>query len=445
MRPSGVRVLSLVILPAVAACGPRAAHPLRRPPPPPLAPGVAVFERVSVVRMDRDAVLPDQTVVVRDGRIEQVGPATSTSVPAGAIRIDGRGRYLMPALADMHVQLSPNSWRLRRELALYVAHGVTMVRNLDGRSAHLRWRERVRRGEILGPTIITCGPPIASDTSLLGRSDDLLGNRIAAIGTSVERMLRDPRPVVSIRPEVMQQRRAGYDCVTVDSPSDWTPARYDALVAAARALAMPLAGDFARNLPLEANLPGRTTADGLEAYFREQLTPDVYSDDPAARDSLSREVARRTRGAGVAVTTRLARAASADRGLMRRLVRALAAEDATLLLGTAATLRSTIAPGASAHWELRELVGAGLTPFEALRTATTNPALVLGVPGEFGIVVPGARADLLLLDANPLDDIANTERLSGVMVRGRWLPAADLRRIRAEATAGRRLRGLFTR
>jgi imidazolonepropionase-like amidohydrolase len=123
---------------------------------------------------------------------------------------------------------------------------------------------------------------------------------------------------------------------------------------------------------------------------------------------------------------------------MRRVVRALADVDATLILGTEATLRSRTVPGVSAHHELRELVAAGLTPFEALRTATANPAIVLGVPGELGIVVPGARADLLLLDANPLDDVGHTERLAGVMVRGRWLPPAELRRMREEATAPRR-------
>jgi len=287
---------------------------------------------------------------------------------------------------------------------------------------------------------VTCGPPIASDTSLVGRSDDLLGNRVAALGTSVERMLRDRRPVVSIRPEVMDQRRAGYDCIAVDSPSDWTPARYDALVAAARAVSMPLAGDFARNLPLQDNLRGRTTADRFDAYLRARLTPDVYSGEPSVRDSVARDIARRTRAAGVAVSTRLFGAASADRPWMRRLIRALAAEDATLLLATEATLRSRLVPGASAHHELRELVAAGLTPFEALRTATTNVALVLGVPGDLALVVPGARADLLLLDANPLEDVGNAERLAGVMVRGRWLPAAELRRMREEAQAPRRIR-----
>src|SRR3712207_5388335 len=231
--PSPVLRNALLLLTAAASACARIPPALPGLRPAPLATGTVAFEHVHVVRMDRDVVLRDQTVIVRDGRIDAVGPADGTGVPAGAVRIVGRGRYLMPALADMDVQLSPNSWRLRRELALYVAHGVTLVRNLDGRSPHLRWRERVRRGEDLGPTIVTCGPPIGSDTSLFGRSDDLLGNRIAALGTGVERLLRDRRAVVSIRPEVMVQRRDGYDCVAVDSPSDWTPSRYDALVAAA--------------------------------------------------------------------------------------------------------------------------------------------------------------------------------------------------------------------
>jgi imidazolonepropionase-like amidohydrolase len=438
--PRTAPVTALLLLAVAGPACARIPPAAPAPRPAPLAPGAVAFEHVHVLRMDRDVVLRDQTVVVRDGRIDAVGPADRVGIPADAVRIDGRGRYLMPALADMDVQLSPNSWRLRRELALYVAHGVTLVRNLDGRSPHLRWRDRVRRGELLGPTILTCGPPIGSDTSLLGRSDDLLGNRIAALGTGVERLLRDRRAVVSIRPEVMDQRRAGYDCVAVDSPSDWTPSRYDALATAARATGMPLAGHLARNLPLEVNLRGRTTADRLDAYFRAQLTPEVYSDDPASRDSLSRDVARRTRAAGVAVSTRLLGLASADRPLMRRFVRALAAEDATLILGTGSTLRSSLAPGISAHRELRELVAAGLSPFDALRTATANPAIVLGAAGEFGIVVPGARADLLLVEGNPLEDVANTERLAGVMIRGRWLDAAELRRMRDEANAPRRFR-----
>src|SRR3712207_5602425 len=115
-HPPRTAVLLLLVL---AGCSGRRARPAPRlVPAAPLASGVTAFERVNVVRRDRDVVLRDQTVIVRDGRIEQVGPASAAGVPAGAARIAGRGRYLMPALTDMDVQLSPTSWRLRRELAL---------------------------------------------------------------------------------------------------------------------------------------------------------------------------------------------------------------------------------------------------------------------------------------------------------------------------------------
>jgi imidazolonepropionase-like amidohydrolase len=155
-----------------------------------------------------------------------------------------------------------------------------------------------------------------------------------------------------------------------------------------------------------------------------------------------RDIACQIRTSGVALSTRLVGLAGPERPPIRGIIHALADEGATLILGTEATLRSQIVPGVSVHDELRELVGAGLTPFQALRTATANPAIVLGEAGQFGIVAPGARADLLLLEANPLEDVGNTRRLAGLMVRGRWLGAADLQRIRDQqnVTGWRRVR-----
>src|SRR5687767_9143168 len=111
LQPMRALSTALLLVAVLTACGPRTPRPIRRPAPLPLAEGVTVFERVNLVRMDRDVVLPDQSVIVDNGRIVHVGPTASTSIPTGAFRVDSRGRYLMPALADMHVQLSPNAWR----------------------------------------------------------------------------------------------------------------------------------------------------------------------------------------------------------------------------------------------------------------------------------------------------------------------------------------------
>src|SRR6201987_4939039 len=117
-------------------------------------PPVAILH-VHVIPMDRERVLDDQTVVIADGKIAQVGPSSSVKVPAAAKKIDGKGKYLIPGLTDAHVHLYSTI-----EFPLYLANGVTTLFNLDGRPAHLLWRKQVASGELLGPTIFTAGPVV---------------------------------------------------------------------------------------------------------------------------------------------------------------------------------------------------------------------------------------------------------------------------------------------
>jgi len=107
--------------------------------------------------------------------------------------------------------------------------------------------------------------------------------------------------------------------------------------------------------------------------------------------------------------------------VIEKLVLAFHKAGVRLLVGTDA-MNTGVVPGFSAHDELADLVAAGLTRFEALRAATANAAEFLAEPGDSGIVAVGQKADLLLLDANPLEDIANTRRIAGVILHGRWLP-----------------------
>jgi dihydroorotase-like cyclic amidohydrolase len=122
------------------------------------------FIGVNVVPMDRDTLLNDQTVVVRDGRISAVGSTASTKVPEGALRLDGRGKYLMPGLGEMHGHIpSPLQSREFTEavLFLYVANGVTTVRGMQGAPGQLDLRERAKRGELLAPNLYLAGPPFS--------------------------------------------------------------------------------------------------------------------------------------------------------------------------------------------------------------------------------------------------------------------------------------------
>src|SRR5688572_27099501 len=135
----GIRSVLLVICVLSAATSDHPARPVK---------GVVAFEHVNVIPMDSERVLRDYTVVVRDGTISAVGPARRTALPAGAQRVDGTGKYLMPGLSDMHVHPYDTD-----QFINYLAHGITTITVLNGSPAVLRWRNAVLSGELLGPTI----------------------------------------------------------------------------------------------------------------------------------------------------------------------------------------------------------------------------------------------------------------------------------------------------
>ena len=144
--PLAARLLPLLLLSLMSAC----ASPEAASPPDPT---VSAIVGVTVVPMDSDRELPDHTVVVRDGRIVALGPSAQVEVPSGAQRIDGTGRWLMPGLADMHVHL----WNTEH-LTLFLANGVTLVRNMWGAPMHLAMAEQLASGEVFGPALMTAGP-----------------------------------------------------------------------------------------------------------------------------------------------------------------------------------------------------------------------------------------------------------------------------------------------
>jgi len=446
----------------------------------PPAAEVTAFVGAHVVPMDAPRVLGEQTVLVQEGRIVGMGPAAVTAVPPGARRIDARGRYLMPGLADMHVHLARRDELIADELLLYLANGVTTVRGMDGRPIHLAWRERVARGDAPGPAIRTCGPQVFGRVSPLGRVAQ------APDGPGWLRWISRSRTPASAHAVALKHRRAGYDCLKIYSAPDWTNDAYAAAVAGARDAGIPLAGHFARNLPLDRNLAGRSSVDHLEEFNYTYFFRATRPGDWATRDSLLPEVARRVATSGVAVTSTLwyihrnhvlgngeaqvvdepemrfvpashrrqltgerrsTRAVLIDRqrassarnlAFQRRMATAFQAAGVRLMAGTDASLRSRVVPGFSLHHELAELVAAGLEPYQALRAATATPAGVLGEPA--GIVAVGLRADLLLLEGNPLEDIRTAARPLGVMANGRWWTRAELDdALRAvESRAGRR-------
>jgi imidazolonepropionase-like amidohydrolase len=387
---------------------------------------VTAFVNVSVIPVDRERVLAGQTVLVQGGRITAIGPAGTVTIPANAVRVDGQGKFLIPGLADMH---SHSAGRNQPSaLAAYLASGVTTIRIMEGGPNELTLREQVKRGELLGPTIYTAGRQITA--------------------------LPSPEMAVKI---VEQYKADGYDFIKMRNPNV-TLEVLDSFVAAAQRLKMPFGGHVPRGeVKLERWLEARPVSiEHLDTYWSVWLkASDAYrgvgsfvkiiegieNGGITVRDSALAAVAAATQRAGVwNVPTSvvyhspaLARSQGMSQAaqqrfevLFKQIVKTLHDARAGLLVGTDAIIAPGIVPGPSVHAELQLLVAAGLTPYQALEAGTRNAAIFFGTLEQTGTVEIGKRADLVLVNGNPLEDIRNTVRPAGVMVGGRWLPRAEL-------------------
>lgn len=432
----------------------------------PLAGQGHAFVGVTVIPMDTERTIPDQTVVVRDGRIVAMGPTASTTVPAGVSRIDGRGQFLMPGLAEMHAHVPPQTTdeRLLGDIMfLYVANGVTTIRGMLGAPYQLTLRERLASGEILGPRFYVGAP------SLNGQSA--------------------PDPATAAR-LMREHHAAGYDLVKIHP--GLTRATYDSAVAVGRALGITIGGHVPSDVGIaHAIASGQSTIDHLDGYVEGAVSPamaariahptdqvhpgEVWRD---ASDDRLRDLARRTREAGLWVVptsflwenlfappdpdvaagwpemkyvpapwvsgwqnqargrinaNAQGNLSSDDIAVLfakrRVLLKYLADDGNRVLMGTDSPQMFNV-PGFALHRELRVMREAGLTPYQILVSGTRNVASYvreqLGQEATFGTVAVGQDADLVLLEANPLESLDHLTRRAGVMVRGRWVPQVEL-------------------
>jgi hypothetical protein len=434
---------------------------------------ISAFVGVTVVPMDSRRILPDQVVLVRDERILELGPRNVVYVPRGAKRIEGHGLFLLPGLADSHVHLMEGD----AYFPLFLANGVTTVRNMAGGPDIAELRDRVNKGDLIGPTIYTAGPILDGLPPVWEGSD---------IVTTPEQARRT----------VEKQKYAGYDFLKVYD--NLLPTAYDAIIEAAAQVRMPVVGHVPPHVGLQRALDAhQRSIEHLTGYF-EWLQSDRspfrvengHETFPhpahllAKRQALANwvdetripQVAAATAKAGtwnvptlvawcnmtpptdldaawkrpnMGYATAMLREwwnsdhnsahdeaaytiddwAAKRRGdaVRAKIVIALRDAGARLLVGTD-TPHPFVMPGFSVHEELSNFVSAGMSPYEALKAATVDVAEFMGVPGEFGVVKRGARADLVLLDGNPLDDVRNTSWIAGVMVRGHWLSREALHR-----------------
>lgn len=425
------------------------------------------FVGVDVASMREGApLMRDQTVLVHDGRIAAIGPRERIRVPAGVVRIEGHGRTLLPGLHDMHVHLE--HFREPDVLRLFLAHGVTTVRNMDGRPYLLDWRRQVEEGEIIGPRIVTAGPVLDGDPPL--RDDNTIV----------------PTPGAG-RAEVAAQADAGYDFIKVYTNLD-APV-WQAIVDAARSHGLPVAGHVPRNVPLTQAVAAGQTIEHLadfgewleagESPWRDRwhwsklflampvdgarydetaerlaragvwTVPTLVERERAVADSgtverwLAEPQMRFVSAGGIEYWKRQVERAAArmdeadwqliERGAAQRarLVAALHAGGAPLLAGTD-TPNAFLVPGHALIEELQAMVAAGIPPDAALATATREAARFLERLDQSGTIEPSKRADLLLVEGDPTSNIATLHRRVGVMAGGRWFDVDALEALVAD-------------
>jgi imidazolonepropionase-like amidohydrolase len=413
-----------------------------------------VIENVTVVPMtDNEAVMRNATVVIEKGRIAAInGP-----VPKGARRINGKGKWLIPGLMDMHVHL-PNDDQLPTEtprnapprldfgtqdiMTPYIANGVTQILNMDATAAAVGQRNEVAHGRVIGPHM-------ALAAVVDGKRPE---GRIANTPADGRQMVRDVQA-------------EGYNFVKVY----WrlNVETFLAIVDEANKRGIKVLGHIPESFEGQldkAFVPGFGMVAHAEEFSKHS---DKFADADAVR------FAKLAKGSGTWVTPNLtamrwiaSQARSLDelkanpqnaymhpllqskwiksnqynRDLSKpktvayldnmvefhqRLVRAFKAEGVPMVAGTDALL-SGVVPGFSLHDELELLAGAGMTNAEVLASATRLPAEWLGVSGDRGTIVVGKRADLVLLDADPLANVANTRKILGVFLSGRFLNRASL-------------------
>ena len=438
------------------------------PPLPPLDAGATLFRDVHVVTMTEAGTLRTHSVLVREGRIERVAPSADVPAPEGARIVEGRGElWVMPGLCDLHIHFPPltgekgdASWRAA---TLLLANGVTTARGMIGHAQHIELRDRILRGELLGPTLHVAGPPLVFQT------------------------VKTPGQA---RAKVEEQAEAGFDLVKTHRLISTEV--YDAAAEAASDAGMPVAGHVDNEVGLAHALKFGPQVEHLDAFFAAILTDPEHADkfgqmplpefrehfDAGKIDGVAKQIAqagvwsgatmalfrnialsaepaekwdsrpelkyimpqarkmwsqqRAAMGAGLFADAEFAKWFIDTRAAMLRAIHRAGGR----LLACSDSPQAYMVTGFALHDELQAMVDAGLPVQDVLAAATRNAAEYFaslpnkgsarGVEPDFGVVAAGKRADLVVLRKDPTAEIGATREIEGVMLRGRMLDREEL-------------------
>ncbi|MEX0608041.1 MAG: amidohydrolase family protein [Balneolaceae bacterium] len=402
------------------------------------------FTNVNVIPMDEERILENYTVLVDDGRITDLGPSGEITIPDGAQIIDGTGKYLMPGLAEMHGHVPPthpspnmpayfNDEYVESTLFLYVAAGITTVRGMLGYEHQLELKDRVNTGELIGPNLYLAGPSFN-------------GNSINSPEES--------------RDKVRQQKEEGWDLLKVHP--GLTRAEYDAMAETANEIGIPFGGHVPDEVGIVHALEmGQQTMDHIDGYYAY-----LQKFEKSEREAEMKEIVAKTKEAGAWIIPTQAlwetiigagdydamkqydelkyipkavisnyhnfvgnniennpnldlQEAQEHAEWRRKILQEMNQQGVLILMGTDAPQLFSV-PGFSIHRELPYMEEAGMSAYEIIKTGTANVGVYFADEDDFGTIAKGKRADLVLVDENPLQNLAHIQQHSGVMVQGKW-------------------------
>ncbi len=420
--------------------------------------GVYVIQDVTVIPMDTEGVEENRDVFIENGKVTDIAQTGEKKPGKNALLINGKGKFLIPGLAEMHAHVprGEDVANMENVLALFALNGVTTIRGMLGDARHLELRERIKKGELLGPEFYAGAPGLMGSTVRSVQEADSL---------------------------VRLYKSEGYDFLKL--LPGLTLENFNAVAKTAKEVGIPFAGHVSSDVGVwNAIASGYASIDHLDGFV-EALVPGIekipenkrglfglHIADKADRSRLDSLVkALSENNIWVVPTEALPerwftplRSAEAFAGdpemvymhestlnswvqskknlmadpqydsarvialiaLRKNILKACQDNSVGLIAGSDAPQVFDV-PGFSLHQELEYMANAGLTPYQVLVSATVNAARYFNRPND-GMIKPGATANLVLLNGNPLEDIKHTSKIAGVMVGQHWLPKEEIDR-----------------
>ncbi len=413
-----------------------------------------VFTAVNIVPMDSEKIMENSMVIVKDGKVTAIGKKLKYA--KDALVIDAKGKYLMPGLAEMHAHVPPNEniESHKEVLFLFAANGITTIRGMLGHPKHLELRTMINSGEVFGPRFFTTGPSFnglsvktaergaemvreqkAAGYDYLKLHPGLTKENFAAVSSTAKEVGIPFAGHVSFGVGVWRAIDAGYSSI------DHLDGFIEAMVPGIEGMVEQQTGLFGMYVADKADVtvipklmkalkekniwvvPTQSLAD---RWFDSRFTGEEFLKDPDSKYMDKKTVNQWIDSKKNLMANEQYDAIKTDNfiKLRRKLIYECQKNGVGLLLGCDAPQVFNV-PGFSTHNELKYLVDAGLTPYQALLTGTVNVARYLNL-ADAGTIKPGAIADLILINGNPLTDITNTKKVEGVMVRGKWLSKSEI-------------------